>query len=439
MKGGWGGGLLVLSAAVIAACSHVEPYYGAYTGLSAPIGADDDVLARLLLIGDAGEPDPAGEPALEALAQVVNRLPARTTVVFLGDNIYERGMPEPAPTPDAAIEAAVAAADVVISDIFQTREEAERILRAQAAVVRGNGARAIFIPGNHDWDQSNPGGWKRILAQETFLTRLREEEGLDVSLQPPGGCPGPVRIPLQGAADLIVLDTEWWLDTGEGEKPVPGNNPTDCPHVTAPALRQALVDELVATARDGRRSVVAAHHPLMTRGAHGGFVDAWTHIFPMRIVRYYVPVYVEWLPIPILGSAVVGLRACCSPSPQDMPNDTNEWMREEVITAMLEAADRDAAPLAYAAGHDHGLQVFRSDIGPPFVLVSGFGSRGRASEVGSDSRTLFAHANADHPGFMQIDFLRDGSARLAVIEYAGDDLPPVEVYSILQPPAATPR
>ena len=432
----WRRRLPALVAALLlatASCSHVDPYYGAYSGLSAPISADDDIVARLLLIGDAGEPDPTGEPALEALAQQVNQVPKRTTVVFLGDNIYERGMPEPAPTPNPATEAAVAAADVLISDIFQTRQEAERVLSAQAAVVRGNGARAIFVPGNHDWDQSNTGGWKRILAQETFLNQLRTNDGLDVSLQPPGGCPGPVRIPLQAAADLIVLDTEWWLNTSDQEKPTPENNPTNCPHVTAGGIQQALLEQLEESAKANRRSIVAAHHPMESRGAHGGFVEPWSHLFPLRMVRYYVPFYVEWLPLPVLGSAMVGMRACCSPSAQDMPNGTNRDMRAAFMSTMRTAADNGAAPLAYVAGHDHGLQMFTSNRGPHFMLVSGLGSKGRASEVGSNSRTLFAHSNGQHPGFMQLDFLRDGHVRFAVIEYAGEKLPPAEVYSFIYP------
>ena len=430
----WGGGaLLAIAAAGAIGCTNVEPYYGSYTGLAAAIGFDDDVMARLLLIGDAGEPDPTGEPALVALAEQVNIIPKRTTVVFLGDNIYERGMPEPAPTPGEAEEAAVEAAQVLLSDVFQTREEAEKVLRAQAAVVRGNGARAIFIPGNHDWDQSNPGGWKRILAQETFLNQLRTNEGLDVSLQPPGGCPGPVRIPLQDVADLIALDTEWWLNPSDDEKPNPGNNPTKCPYVTADAIQKALLDDLQASADAKRRTVVAAHHPLMTKGPHSGYTDVLTHIFPARVARYYVPFYVEWLPLPVIGSAMVGIRACCSPSPQDLPNGQNRSFRAALNTTLREAELRGIEPLAYAAGHDHGLQMFSSPGGPIFQIVSGLGSKGRASEVGSNKHTLFAHSDGAHPGFVQLDFLRDGKVRFAVIEYAGEKLPPREMYSFIYP------
>lgn len=410
-------------------CSHVTPYYRAASGLVAPWVADDDVAARVLLIGDAGEPDPAGEPALEALAHQVSQIPRRTTIVFLGDNIYERGMPEPAPTPDPLQQAAVDAASLLISPVFQTRQEAERIINAQVAVVRGNGARAIFVPGNHDWDQSAPGGWKRILAQDAYLRLLRERDGLDVALLPSAGCPGPVRVPLQNAAELVLLDTQWWLTSNASEKPLPDNNPTGCRHLTEESVLRAFGDQLRAAAYAGRRSIVAAHHPLATHGAHSGFVDGLTHVFPMRMVRHYVPFYVEWLPLPGLGSLMAGVRACCSPTAQDMPNRTNRHMRRALLATMEAAAREGAAPLAYVAGHDHSLQVIESGIGPSLLVVSGLGSHGRASEVGSGRRTLFAHANDAHPGFVQIDVLRDGRARFAVFEYVAPRTPPREMYS----------
>jgi hypothetical protein len=52
---------------------------------------------RLVLIGDAGDPDPDGEPTLRALEAHVRQMPERTTVVFLGDNVYETGMPDATP------------------------------------------------------------------------------------------------------------------------------------------------------------------------------------------------------------------------------------------------------------------------------------------------------------------------------------------------------
>jgi hypothetical protein len=419
---------IVLCGGVVG-CPHYTPYYGDSHARWADWVSTGNVVHRLLLIGDAGNPDPDGEPALEMLAKQVNQIPDRTTVVFLGDNIYEAGMPVPEPSPDAVTEAAVDVAQVLVSDVFQSRKDAERKIDAQIAVVRGNRARAVFVPGNHDWDQFATSGRERILALGDYLKTVRENDRVNVSLIPEFGCPGPVAVPLGNAGELIVLDTQWWIETRAVDKVTPENNPAGCPYTTETTVRDAVRDMLVSAAAEKRPAVVVGHHPLATKGAHSGFVDPWTHLFPARIGAGYVPVYVEWMPMPLFGTAIVELRRCCSPSAQDMPSRANRHMRASVMRPMIEAGERDAAPLAYVAGHDHSLQVFRSNVGPRYLMVSGLGSSVESSVVSDNSRTLFAHSNSNHPGFMQMDFLDDGRVRLAVIEYAGKDLPPYEMYS----------
>jgi hypothetical protein len=389
-----------------------------------------------LLIGDAGDPDRAGEPTLKLLAQRVRQMPERTTVVFLGDNAYERGLPEPVEKPEArAADAAKEVVDTVFIDLFASRQQAERALNAQLDVVRGTSARVIFIPGNHDWDQFEAGGWKRILEEEKFIKTSAADDGMDGTMLPRGGCPGPTPVALGTKGELIVLDTEWWLDTRTDGKPTTENNPTHCAYTTEGQVRDALVAQLEAASNQHRRSIVVGHHPLASEGPHGGFVDPVTHIFPFQVVRHYVPIYIEWIPIPVLGSLVVALRSCCSPSAQDMSNRRNRHMRNAISFSFLEAQRRGAAPLAYAAGHDHSLQVFESSQGARYLLVSGLGSHSRASDVGTSRRTLFAHSNSAHPGFMEIDFLTDGKVRLAVLEWTDDSSEGAEVFSsyLVQP------
>jgi hypothetical protein len=103
-------------------------------------------------------------------------------------------------------------------------------------------------------------------------------------------------------------------------------------------------------------------------------------------------------------------------------------MRRALEFTFHEAERRHAAPLAYAAGHDHSLQVFESPRGARYTLVSGMGSR--SSAVGSNARTLFAHSNPLRPGFMEIDLLTNGAARLAVWEHDGEHANGVEVFSM---------
>lgn len=434
-RGSWTSLLLVL-ALTNSACVHLTPYYrGGRVVTAAPL-EPVQIDHRLLLIGDAGDANPDGEPALELLARQVRQLPDRTTVTFLGDNVYERGMPEVSPE---AVDAAAQAANVILPKVFDSRHEAERCLDAQIDTVRGTRARAIFIPGNHDWDPFEADGWRRVLAQANYL-RASVAADADVAMLPEGGCPGPVPVELGKHGMLIALDTQWFLEFRLRGKPGPENNPTRCAFTTEEDVVKALASQLASAARQRRWVIVVGHHPLNSAGPHGGFVDPLTHLFPLRFLRHYVPFYLEWLPMPVLGTFAVLARQNFSPSPQDASNAKNEQLRLVLRRAMAESEKNGGPVLAYAAGHDHSLQVFKTPVGPRYSLVSGLGSSSRASEVGATHNTLFAHANPQHPGFMQLDFLRNGHVRLSVIESDGTaEAATSEVFSMMIADADTPR
>jgi hypothetical protein len=421
---------IVLVAALLAfpACTHFTPYHRADLAGTVEAAAPATIDQRVILIGDSGAPSRLGEPVLDLLARRIRLLPDRTTVVFLGDIVYERGMPEPLSEGEKPLDELADVADAVLPDLLASRGEAERQVRQQLAVMGGTTARALFVAGNHDWDQFEIGGWDRILALESFIRDEARAMGASIALTPSGGCPGPVAVRLGRRVTVIALDTQWWIDTRKDGKPVVGHNPTRCPWVTEETVRAQLLAELTRAAREGRYAIVAAHHPLETEGPHGGFVDFRTHLFPLRIIRHYVPFYVEWIPLPVLGSAIVWLRQCCSPSGQDMSNKRNRHMRRMLEQAFKEAANAHAEPLVYAAGHDHNLQVFEGRNGPRYSLVSGMGSR--ASAVGGNRRTLFAHTAPFHMGFMEIEFLTDGRVRLGVWESDRGAPNGVEVFSM---------
>lgn len=414
---------VLLGLLVLAACTHLSPYYREAQPRQVGPPTDEEVDHRLLLIGDAGDPRPSGEPVLQVLKTHARLMPERTTVVFLGDNVYERGMPpRDKDTPEVVqeVEQVAAEADALVPDFFDNRKEAERIMNAQIDVVRGSTVNAIFIPGNHDWDQFELGGWDRILEQEKFIKEAARD-GTKVQMLPSGGCPGPVPLPLGARGEIILLDTQWWLETREDGKPTPQNNPTGCSFTGEKEVRQALVSQIQVAAKENRRTIVVGHHPLASEGPHGGYVDFRTHLFPFLIIEHYVPVYVQYIPVPLIGTAVVLARKYASPSPQDLVNRRNKHMRAALQIAMAEAAKSNAPVLAYVAGHDHSLQIFDHVRGPKYALVSGLGNGGRSSSVSDAGNTLFAHSNPLHPGFMQVDFLANGEVRLGVIEVDHSD------------------
>ena len=77
-------------------CSHTAPYYRADLRATMDLQLEASELSQqIILIGDAGVPL-EGEPVLKTLGEWAALAPERTTVVFLGDNIYESGMPDTA-------------------------------------------------------------------------------------------------------------------------------------------------------------------------------------------------------------------------------------------------------------------------------------------------------------------------------------------------------
>jgi hypothetical protein len=331
----------------------------------------DQVVTSLYLIGDAGAPNPHGEPVLEALRDDLNSRGTQRVVVFLGDNAYPRGLPAPE-RPD--------------------RREAERRLAAQVEVITTARATGYFVLGNHDWAHHGKDGWDAARRQEAFIDSAG---GGMVSLLPGGGCPGPSKVDVGPRVRLVLLDTQWWLHRG----PKPLGPTSNCPSDTEPEI----VDSLRAAVQEaaGRLVVVAAHHPLVSGGVHGGYFGWRDHLFPLRLVVPWL-----WFPLPFLGSLYPAARQN-GISTQDIASHPYQ-----LLIDAFQRAFEDAKPALYAAGHDHNLQVIAG--GPARLeLVSGGGIYGHTGRAVRIDGTLFAE-NAS--GFARLDVPRSGRARLAVLE-----------------------
>jgi hypothetical protein len=398
----------------------------------------DAIDHRLLLIGDAGAPDLKFEPALEALRRHAAEIPERTTVAFLGDNVYETGMPDASALEDTPVEEIL---DEVLLNIYESRKEAERRVGAQVTAAGDSGARVVFVPGNHDWDQFGVGGWERILQLEAYLRAQQAVSPTPILLLPAGGCPGPVTLDLGKNGRLIALDTQWWLDAGVGGKPSPNENPTNCEYVTQEGVVTALERDVVEAHADGREVVIAAHHPIRTNGPHGGYAPFLTHFFPMRVLSTYIPSVFHWTPLPIVGTAMVAVRRFRSPSAQDLSSWEYRHMRGRFLNTLRGLAKEGGKPMLFAAGHDHSLQVFEEEgTGMRYSVVSGLGSSVKASPVGHNGYTLFAHSSDEQPGFIKLDFLSGGRVRLAVVQWFPSSKSAREVYSrYLAPEKSGPR
>ena len=309
-----------------------------------------DIETTLFLIGDAGEPDPReiGAP-LDSLTAQATVAPERNVIVFLGDNVYEEGIPE--------FGAAVYA-------------DARRRMEAQVNAVPP-GVRAIFLPGNHDWGHEEAYGLFSIRRQEKLIDTLAR--GRDIRLLPGNGCPGPVAIDI-GRLRLIALDSQWWL-----HEFIVRDGASRCTSITIGNVTSALRQQ-VKTPDSGRVVVVAAHHPLMTGGEHGGYCG------------------------------VTGPFRRFAGRSQDIMSRGNRRMRDSI-----ESAFRGSIPLVFAAGHDHSLQVLRAGNNSPYVLVSGAGSAGKTSCAVRLRESLYTSPHRN--GFMRLDIMRGGGVLLRVFRF----------------------
>jgi Calcineurin-like phosphoesterase len=287
-----------------------------------------DLQHRVLLIGDTGyflEED----PTLAAVGRWSAGAPA-SSVLFLGDNVYNEGL------------------------VDDDRERGEAIL---AQLLESTQRRKIFLPGNHDWGFSPRGqNQQAILNQQAFVDTWPDG---NAEFVPRDGCMGPVTRVLHeaapGARDVVLIAMD----------PTPWINPLlrdACPTPETHDSYLALLEqELEAHAEDF--VIVASHYPMRTGGPHGGLTygvigDMITGIIGWSwggLMNTYEPNYADWI--------------------------------ERTL-----AVFRKHPPLAYSAGHDHNLQLLDAEDFARIEIVSGAGARDRVSTVTHIPPTIFAHA-----------------------------------------------
>ena len=326
---------------------------------------DEDLIYRVFLIGDAGKPSlDVQEPVLKLFESFLEDAGEHSAAIFLGDNIYEDGLPD---STDA------------------NRELYEQRIIEQLKTVENFTGRVVFIPGNHDWNNGRPDGWERLKRQEQFI-----EEYLDRgnTFIPDGGFPGPVTFKLLDKDNdprlredirLIVLDTQWWLHPNEK----PYGDTGDYDLFDAGDVLIELDDILKKQRND--HLLIAAHHPLITHGNHGGYLPPSTHLKP-----------------PVFGSLYVLYRKIFG-----LEQDVHHPRYQEMKDAFQELFNRtELEDLIYASGHSHGLQYHRDEgrrINHHYLL-SGSGSK--QTYIAHGKGAEFAYGTN---GFMTVQYYTDGS------------------------------
>lgn len=280
---------------------------------SSAVSAEDTIMHRIVLIGDAGQLTNGTHPVVNAVRNLIT-LDKKTTVLFLGDNLYKIGLPD---------------------DQDVTYGEARAILDSQLSVAEGTPAKVYMIPGNHDWENGGRGGYDAIIRQQLYVDFLRKP---NVKYYPEDGCPGPVEVSLGPDITLIIFDSQWWLHSYD--KP---EIESDCPCKTKEELVTQIQD--IASRNSKKLVLLAMHHPFKSNGTHGGYYTLKQHIFPLTDLRKNL-----YIPLPVIGSAYPIARSVFG-TPQDLKHPTYANMITEITTAVKAVPN-----LIFLSGHDHNLQ-----------------------------------------------------------------------------------
>src|SRR5690606_10751327 len=208
-----------------------------------------------------------------------------------------------------------------------------------------------------------------------------------ISFLPRGGCPGPVEISLTDKAVLVIVDSQWPLHPWDK----PGEE-SSCDFKTSAELLTALSD--IYARNEGKRIILAAHHPVVTYGEHGGVFNLQDHIFPFTALNPDL-----YIPLPLVGSIYPLYRKWFG-NVQDVAHPLYRVYSKSLIDIMSEYPGS-----IHVAGHEHSLQ-YAEGYNSHFV-VSGSGSK-----VTTVKQKGLARYAESVNGLVQLDIFDDGSTSI---------------------------
>ncbi len=321
------------------------------------------------LIGDAGNTE-KGSSTRTLLAfqeYIKGKDTSKDHLVFLGDNIYEKGYPEKGSA---------------------NEDEAKHRIDVQIDAAKEFGGSTVFIPGNHDWYS----GLKGLERQEKIV----EKELGKNTFQPEDGCPIE-KIDISDEIVLLAVDTQWYITDWDKHPTI--NDECDI------KTRHDFILELEGELKKNNEKTIllAMHHPAITYGPHGGYFNLDKHIFPFK----------SKIPLPILGSLATEIRSQGGVSPQDRYNVLYNKLMNRLIT-LAKGNDR----LILVSGHEHSLQYI--DVDGVKQIVSGSGSKNSAVALGEGAKFVSGTS-----GFAELNVYTDGSSQVTFFSAEGEKATPI--------------
>jgi hypothetical protein len=327
------GHVVFLAALILQSCATHHEQFGKNIKNPVPQNATDSskIAHTFYLIGDAGNAnEKKAQQTLGLLEERLAQSNKNSTLLFLGDNIYPKGLPN--------------------TDNQNERIIAESKLTSQLKLSKNFKGKTIFIPGNHDWYS----GIKGLERQAKFVTKYLDDKK---SFLPRKSC-AIDDLEINKNITLVTIDSQWFLeDWDEGT-----SINDDCTIKTREAFFAEL--ESILNKNKGKTIILAVHHPLMSNGTHGGQFSVEKQLFPLE----------QKIPLPVIGSVINLLRKTSGASPQDLQNKQYTLFVKRVKTLL-----QDQDNVIVVSGHDHNLQYISKDNIKQ--IISGAGSKSEAAKA----------------------------------------------------------
>ncbi len=318
--------------------SHTKPYTSALQpkfyqdGRVEYLQADNEIIHRLVLIGDAGNADlEPGKSLMHSIAKRLKALSSKETLVFLGDNIYEDGF--------------LGESLDCNSDSIESQK-----LDPQLYIGKASQNPSFFVPGNHDWDYHEEPN-RQILERQKFYL---EACGRDTRFEPTQNKKTAlISSHDEGIYTLIFLDSHALMFGSAAEK----------------KQSYSYLNGVFELTPPDKPVIMLAHHPIATYGPHGGCYQQ--DYFGHSIINFFRRNGYSW------------------------GQDVNAQEYAQFIQEVSDLIP-DQHKVIFAAGHDHSLQVIQLEKGQgaDFSIVSGAGSKTSPACHGENS--LFSLQSFGH-------------------------------------------
>lgn len=368
----------VMSAGALYSCAtyNVQKGKNLFEVKNSDIKSESDF--KLFLIGDAGNADePQAKKTLNLLKGKLDSADSNSMLIFLGDNIYPNGMPK---------------------ETDKDYDSAKIKLENQLAITRNFKGKTLVIPGNHDWYS----GLEGLNTQEGLVKKYFDDKK---AFLPKNGCPID-DINISKDIKLIAIDTEWVITNWDN---YPGIN-KNCNIKTREDFFTEFKDLIIKN--QGKRIIVALHHPIISSGTHAGFSSARSHLFPFN----------SKVPVPVVASFLNVLRSSSGASPADINN-----RHYADLANRLKSIVQDKENIIFVSGHDHNLQYHED--GNLRQIISGAGSKIDPSTI--IEKTDFSYGGS---GFAVLNFRKDQSTDVEYFSTKDAQLQKLTHISVISKP-----